>query len=312
MCVFIYLSCFFFSVLCVQAMVKLVAALETLCQSEADRRRFNAEIMARAQTQEATRCTQVLDARKENEEIQAKYKKKNAEAKGLEANTRKFEATLVNSIALMRAIKEENERNKEQMEGYKQQLEMMQSLRARLSDGEAREADMFMETWLRIFCDELSTVWQFTSAGNKGSVIRTVNKMAGVDRHWTWASRAGCHGSTSLQSWNEWVERSIVRTRATGHPLPEVWHYKQALRLFIFVGNAQRHTDVLTCTYLRQSHLWVYELAAKIMRAIYDELLESTRGRNYNDVYPIVRGEKFESVKHVEHFLRCITRAQGH
>jgi hypothetical protein len=38
-------------------MAKLVAALETLCRSEADRRRFNAKIMARAQTQEATRCT---------------------------------------------------------------------------------------------------------------------------------------------------------------------------------------------------------------------------------------------------------------
>ena len=91
------------------------------------------------------------NARKENEEIVAKCERKNEEAKRLEASANKFETTLANSIALMCDMKEESKRNKEQMGGHKQQLEMMKSLRARLSDGEAREDNLFMETWLRIF-----------------------------------------------------------------------------------------------------------------------------------------------------------------
>jgi hypothetical protein len=80
---------------------------------------------------------------------------------------------------------EKNKQDKEQMDRDRQQLDLMESLQARLSDGEAREDNLFMGTWLRIFCDELSTVWQLTSGAYNGGVIETVQQMAGVGL-WTW------------------------------------------------------------------------------------------------------------------------------
>jgi hypothetical protein len=70
-------------------MAKLVAALETLCRSEADRRQFNADDMARAQAQEVARCTQAQDAREENARLVTKHEEKHAEAKRLEAGAKK-------------------------------------------------------------------------------------------------------------------------------------------------------------------------------------------------------------------------------